>query len=771
MSVRRPLPRPERALRAVFACSALALGACSALPETAHEASTADARASSAPPARQAVRTGKQLSLDDLYDPQKKVDFNGKPPSNQVWIDDDHWLWARTDSKTKKREWLRVDAGTGASEPFLDTAKLVAAVATIPGVTPESAERIALADTGALSDDRGSLLYSVRGDLYVHRLGRDGVVRVTETEAEEEVEGFSPDARRVAYVRGNDVWISELDPVREIRVTSDGGELVLNGKLDWLYQEEVYGRGKFDAKWWSPDSSSLAFLRLDEAGVPVYTLVDDAAPTARVLTSPYPRPGEPNPKVRLGVWNAKTAAVTWVDLARYADADPLIVDVAWSPRGELHLQVQDREQTWLDLVRVDASGATTTLFRETTKAWVEPLGSPQWLADGSFLWFSERTGWKHLYHYAADGKLLGAVTSGEWEARTLHGVDEKNGLVYFSGTERSPIGGDVYRVALAGGRPERLSQRPGTHGASFSPGFAKFLDHWSDAATPPQVRLHAADGRELRVLDANPVPALAEYAVAKPEFVTVETRDGFQMDAMLIKPVDFDPKHRYPVFQSTYAGPHSPSVKDAWGGTNGMFFQLLAQHGIVVWICDNRSASGKGAVSAWTAYQRLGPGELADIEDGITWLKKQPWVDGSRIALSGWSYGGFMTSYALTHSTSFACGLAGGSVTDWRNYDSIYTERLMRTPANNPKGYAETSVVSAAKDLSGRLLLVHGAIDDNVHPQNTMQLVHELEKANESFELMLYPKSAHGVGDPALARHWRTLMLEFLERNLLSPRT
>jgi dipeptidyl-peptidase-4 len=238
------------------------------------------------------------------------------------------------------------------------------------------------------------------------------------------------------------------------------------------------------------------------------------------------------------------------------------------------------------------------------------------------------------------------------------------------------------------------------------------------------------------------------------------------MEAMLIKPPDFDPSKKYPVFQQTYAGPHAQTVVNRWGGAGAMFNQYLAQLGIVVWACDNRSASGKGAESAWVAYQRLGETELADIEDGLAWLKKQPWVDGTRIGINGWSYGGFMTSYALTHSKSFAMGIAGGSVTDWHLYDSVYTERFMKMPQNNPDGYERTSVVKAARNLSGRLLLLHGLIDDNVHAQNTVQFAYELQRAGKPFELMLYPKSRHGVSDPALVRHMRLLMVDFINRTL-----
>jgi dipeptidyl-peptidase-4 len=279
------------------------------------------------------------------------------------------------------------------------------------------------------------------------------------------------------------------------------------------------------------------------------------------------------------------------------------------------------------------------------------------------------------------------------------------------------------------------------------------------------------DGTLARVLDANKVETIAEYATSRPELMTVKTRDGFEMEAMLVKPVNFDPSKRYPVMMFVYSGPHAQTVHNAWGGTAGMFHQLLAQRGVVVWSCDNRSSSGKGAVSAWECYQRLGESELADIEDSLAWLKSQPWIDGDRIGITGWSYGGFMSCYALTHSKSFALGVAGGSVTDWRLYDSIYTERLMKVPKNNKSGYERTSVIPAAGELHGKLVLAHGQLDDNVHPQNTMLLAYALQKQNADFDLMLYPKSKHGLSDAALKKHWQTTILRAVERYLLAPPT
>jgi dipeptidyl-peptidase-4 len=388
------------------------------------------------------------------------------------------------------------------------------------------------------------------------------------------------------------------------------------------------------------------------------------------------------------------------------------------------------------------------------------------LKDGTVLWQSARNGWRHLYQIDQNGKVLRQLTDGKWEIRDFYGADEKNGWAYFSATKDSHIAVNVYRVKLDGSAIERLTKGDGTHNASFNSTFTHFVSTWSDVHTPPQTRLFKADGTLERVINENKVEVLKNYKLGKPEFLKVKTRDGFEMEAMMIKPPDFDASKKYPVWSFTYSGPHAPSVRNAWGGNQYMWFQMLAQKGYIIWVCDNRSASGKGEESTWTAYKNLGVGELRDLEDGANYLKSLPYVDGGRIGLSGWSYGGFMTTYAMTHSKTWKIGIAGGSVTDWHLYDSIYTERYMRTPQNNPDGYAKTSVIKAAKDLHGKILLVHGVIDDNVHLQNTMQLVNELQKHGKQFELMVYPNNRHGVSNPLQAKHMRQLMTDFILKNL-----
>jgi dipeptidyl-peptidase-4 len=704
------------------------------------------------------------LTVDSIYHPEQRVAFSGFPESDLSWLDASTYVVARQSGGGS--DWLRIDAASGRSSPLFDASRMETALASLPGVTRAEAGLVSRSSSLNFNPSRTGMLVTIGDDLYFYDTSTTKASRLTSASGPEEEATFSPNGQFVAYVRANNLYAVDLATQKERALTTDGGRELLNGKLDWLYQEEIYGRDQFRAYWWSPDSERIAFLQLDEKPVPEYTVVDHIPYRPALEVTDYPKAGDPNPTVKLGVATVNGGSVTWVDVAAYASQEFLIVDVDWTPDAKqvVH-QVQDREQTWLDLNLADAaSGRARTLLRETTKAWVNNNGDPVWLKDGSFLWFSERSGFKHLYRIGADGAVIKQVTTGRWDVRTLYGVNQNAGVLYFSASERSPIGTDIYRITLDGTEMTRLSQTAGTHRAIFNPDFTLFADVWSNVTTPTQVRLHRGDGSEVRPIDLNPVPALRDYRLAVPEFVQVKARDGFVMEGMMIKPPDFTPSRRYPVYQFTYAGPGAGQVKNQWGGREYMFHQMLAQQGVIVWILDNRSASGKGVESQWPVYGRLGEIELQDLEDGVAWLKRQPYVDATRMVLSGWSYGGFMTAYAMTHSTSWSAGIVGAPVTDWRDYDSVYTERLMKLPKNNPDGYRRTAPRFAADKLQGRMLLLHGTMDDNVHMQNSVQFAYELQRAGRPFEMMVYPKSRHGIGDGRLNSHLRQLMFDFTMR-------
>src|SRR5262245_56161107 len=471
----------------------------------------------------------KLLTLDDLYDPEKRVNFSGNPPARLTWLDDRHYLQGSS----------KVNALTGEASPLFDAAKTEAAFARLPGVGAGDAKQIVaqIGDRPKLSADRAAALINYANDLFYYKFGGAEAVRLTNTADEEVGEEFSPDGKMVSFVKNYNIYVVDILTQRERSLTLDGNPKLFNGRLDWVYQEELYGRGNFKGYWWSPDASKIVYLQLDESQVKDFTIVDQVPNPQNLEVYSYPKSGAPNPTVRLGVVNVAGGATRWVDLSKYQSVEPLIARVNWKPDGKtIVFSISDREQTWMDLNFADpATGKVATAFRETSGPWVnaDDDHGPYWLKDGSYLWLSERTGWEPIYQYASDSDK--DLTSGKWEARTLHGIDEMNGWVYFSGTERSHVGGDVYRIKLNGGGLQRLTEAPGTHNANFNPSFSLFIDTWSDATTPPQVRLYSSDGKLVRVIDENKVAALSQYKLSKPEFPQVKTRDGFVMEAMMIK--------------------------------------------------------------------------------------------------------------------------------------------------------------------------------------------------------------------------------------------
>ncbi|MBL8148404.1 MAG: S9 family peptidase, partial [Blastocatellia bacterium] len=605
-------------------------------------------------------------------------------------------------------------------------------------------------------------------DLYYYDFANQKAVRLTDSPADTETdETFSPDGSQIAFVRNYNIYVVDIKNRKERQLTHNGNKSLLNGRFDWIYEEEVYGRGVTTGYWWSPDSKEIAFLSLDQTGVPTFTVVDEIPRDQTIEVTNYPKPGDPNPKASLHVVNITDAAPKTIELDAYKNSEFLIVRVGWTPDSkQVVFEVQNREQNWLDLNLADlTTHKTKTLFREKSAQWVDIIGLPEWLADGSFLWLSDETGWRHIYHYNRDGQKIKAVTSGNWDVREIFGTSDDK-WIYFSASQYSPISDHIYKVKLDGASLTRLSQEEGNHRASFNSSFTLFVNSRSNVMTPWQVKLRNNSGEVVRNIDENRVEALSEFQFSKPEFLKVKTRDGFEMEAVMIKPPNFDPNKKYPVMSHTYSGPGTPRVRDSWGGSDYLWHQMLAQNGYIIWICDNRSASNKGINSAHPVYKNLGELELRDLEDGINWLKQQSYVDAERIGLWGWSYGGYMTAYALTHSKLFKIGISGAPVTDWRSYDSIYTERYMGIPKNNPEGYKKSSVVEAAANLHGKLLLIHGTMDDNVHIQNSIQFVDALQRSGKRFELMLYPKSRHGVTQPLRVKHLRETMTKFILENL-----
>ena len=652
-------------------------------------------------------------------------------------------------------------------DPVLPQEKLMN-VLTEFGLQEEIAKSVADVDP-LESNDRNYLVFDTNQVDLVYDVAKQNLIAVGDAENDAELFSFSPDQKKLAFVDSRGLNVLDLESQETKLWQTDDPETELLGKLDWVYQEELYGRGNFKGYWFSPDSSKIAFLKLDESGVNKFTITDHIPVRGQDEHLSYPKAGDPNPIVSVGMASVSSSSeIAWVDLSKYESDEPLISNVSWRPdSSQLILQIQNREQTYLDVAAANAMETKAEiLFRDQTEAWIESPGEPKWFKNGSFLWLSPRNGYKHLYHYQPNGQLNKQVTRGKWEIRQIVAFDQENETVYFASAKESPHTLDAYKVAVGTGQITRLTQGAGTHSVNFNDSASMFIDSFSSTLQSTQYRLMDSNGKLLRAINASSDDRLQYVGILKPEFLEIQTQNEQPLDAMIIRPPNFDPKKKYPVLIHAYAGPQSPQVRDRFGRSFDMWHQALAQQGYVIWKCDNQSASYRSAKYAWPIHRNLGENELADIERGVQWLKNQNWVDSDRIGLWGWSYGGYITAYALTHSDSFKIGISGAPVTDWRNYDTIYTERLMGTPQNNPEGYESSSVVKAAKNLSGKLLLIHGSIDDNVHLSNTMQFIMELQNAGKSFDLMIYPRNRHSVRRRDQAAHLRKLMYDFVVEHL-----
>ena len=620
--------------------------------------------------------------------------------------------------------------------------------------------------------------YEKSGDIVLLDLRRSEVAAVAVTDADESAPRFSPDGSRLAFVRDNDIYVWNIEERQEKRLTTDGSETLLNGTVSWVYWEELLNRADRGYVW-SPDSRSIAYLQSDESGVGVMHYVDFEPNLPRLIKQRHAKPGQPNPRVRAGVVDIETAATTWVDLGSYLYE--YLVRIKWLPDSErVAVQTLDRPQQKLDLFIADAdTGAARHVMRETDPGWVNVHDDLHFLAGGrQFIWRSERDGYSHLYRFDVEGRLVNRITAGEWALRPSGGppgmsqavsyVDETNGVVYFTALEKASTERHLYRASLDGSGMERISKTDGVHAVYFSPDGSFYADASSALDRPPSLSLHSSDGETRRVITDIGNDVRNRFGLLDWELFSIDASDGFEMPAMILKPRYFDPANKYPVVTYVYGGPSAPTVVNAWQGSpRGYFHQLLADSGVIVFQVDNRSAAGRSKIDANSIVKQLyGPVELNDLLDGIAWLKSQPFVDTDRVGIWGWSGGGTMTLQSLTSSKEFAAGISVAPVTDWHYYDTIYTERYMKRPQDNEEGYDTTSHVKRAADLHGRLLLVHGTYDDNVHPQNSWGFSDALIEAGITFDMMIYPMRKHGISDDAAQLHVYKSMFEFWERNL-----
>ena len=635
--------------------------------------------------------------------------------------------------------------------------------APVPVKNRSGKERMLSPRGGKWSPKGDVLLVAFDRDLWLLAEGKEPK-RLTNDPDDEESPTFSPDGSRVAYVKKSDLFALELATGVETRLTSSGNEHVFNGRLDWVYEEELANRRGSRSYEWAPDSSAIAYLRLDENRVPSFPIVDFVPVNGKVLSQRYPKAGDPN-----AIPSVHIVDLTGRETASFAPADDDVYvapELAWTADSkQACFLLLARPQTTLDVLLLPRTGgAPKRLLTETDPAWINAIEPPHFLADGSFLFLSERTGFLHLYRYAPDGTLVSAVTKGGWMVDGPWFVDARAGLVFFTATEKDPRERHVYRANLDGTGLQRVTGERGSHSLSLSPAGSFFVSTYSNATTPPRTLVRKATGVPVSVLD-DTAGNWAGYELGTVEMDSFRGSDGTLFYTRLVKPADFDPAKKYPAIVLVYGGPHAQLVQDRWDATLGLD-HYLASKGFLVWTMDNRGSWGRGHAFETPILGNMGALELKDQLEGVAELRRKPFVDGTRLGIWGWSYGGYMTLYTVTHTNgTFKCALAGAPVTDWKFYDSIYTERYMKRPKDNPEGYKASSPLQVAKNLSTKLLVMHGTTDDNVHMQNSIDFFDELMKARKDFVFVPLPRQQHGPrGEALLYRNQR--LVEWFEKNL-----
>ncbi|MBV9405524.1 MAG: S9 family peptidase [Acidobacteriaceae bacterium] len=609
--------------------------------------------------------------------------------------------------------------------------------------------------------DGKRLLISASGDLFIVDIGRGAFEQLTKTAEEERDPKLSPDNKYVSFRRGHDLCTLELSSKRITTLTRNGSDTLLNGELDWVYPEEP---DLATAYWWSPDSRYIAYMQFDIAHEPVFPQVSLLKEHATFEPERFPQPGDPNADVRIGVVSANGGETRWMNFGE--PRGNLIARVAWlASSRELAIEQLPRTQNKIDVLIANVeTGASRTFLHEEDPYWINIKGDLYFLNDNRLLWTSERSGFRHIYLYRADGALERQLTSGDWEIDEISAIDEEHHRIFFTSTEASPLERQLYVVSFDGSGKRRLTTAAGTHHISLSPPATYYIDTFSSLAAPPREALHTSDGAQLRLYREANTSEADEYQILRTEIVKLKAADGTLLYGRLIKPPGFRANTKYPAIVMVYGGPGVQAVRDSWQGVS--WDQVLAQHGFVVWQLDNRGSSGRGHKFESAIYHNLGGHELEDQKTGIQYLISQGFVDAHRIGLYGWSYGGFMTLYTVTHAPELIkAAISGAPVTDWHNYDSIYTERYMGLPATNQQAYEVSSPVTSAGNLASKLLLVHNIEDDNVHFQNTMQMAEALEKAGKQFDMVIYPQKTHHVDSP-FRRQLLEETTEFFDQNL-----
>ncbi len=713
-----------------------------------------------------------KLSLATMNDPSL---FQAVNIPRTWWLEDNTAIIFDTRKPPAEQSLERLDPKTGKRTPFLNFRK---ATESFKSLFPEGKAPRLLPAPNAFNESGSYGMYSIDGDIYLLDIKKATFTRVTDTKEEEKAVNFSPDGEKIAFVRSNNLYVYSIPDKKETELTTDGNETMLNGTLSWVYWEEIFGRQDI-GYWWSPDSRGIAYLQSDESHVSQREFVNITPWTPTITTQRYPAVGEHNPDVKVGIVEIASPKTTWMNI------DPTSYEyverVAWLPDNKrIVIRATNRLQTQVDMYFADRStGASNHIGQETNEGWVNLTDDLYFLKDGKhFVMASERTGYEHLYLFTIDGTVVGPITRGEWAIRSsggglywlrkaVTGIDESEGWVYFTSLEKSSLEKHLYRIKWDGTGMKRLTLEDGTHAITMSPNAMFYFDRYSTINTPPSLTLYASDGTKKLVLAESDFAGFKKYDAQFATLTHAPAQDGFPLPISITKPKDFDPTKKYPVIVSVYGGPSAPQVADAFTFMGSIWENVLINNGYVCMTVDNRAATAISKnLENLLLYRTPGEIELNDLVDAVRWMKKQPGIDPDRFGVTGWSGGGTNTELAMTRSTEFKAGIAGAGVTDYRFYDTKWGETMMKTEKENLRGYEDNSLLKYAKDIHGKILLIHGLQDDNVQIVNTWRFVDELIKANKLFELMIYPMRKHGVTDPVGRRHLMNTELDFWKRNL-----
>lgn len=602
---------------------------------------------------------------------------------------------------------------------------------------------------------------------YVFDLDKREVKPISTKEGKQQYANFSPDATKVAFMRDNDLYVTDLRTGNETRITHDGKyNEIINGGADWVYEEEFSFAKAF---FWSPDSRKIAFYKFDESKVKEFSMMlyDSLYPT--VYKFKYPKAGEKNSIVSIHIHDLSDTSTKTVDIG--TEKDQYIPRIKWTqdPNTLLVLRM-NRHQNQLEYLFANANtGDTKLILEEKDKYYIDINDDLTFLKDGKhFVLTSERNGYNHVYLYDTSGKLIRSITKGDWEVTSLYGIDEKSGTLYYQSTEGSPLERDIYAINISGNKKRKISTKPGTNSATFSADFSYYILNHSNVDTPPYITLNnTKNGKVERILEDNSLAkqTAISYGIQPREFFQFTTSENVDLNGYMIKPKNFDENVEYPVLMYVYGGPGSQEVANRWA--RNVWFDYLAQEGYLIVCVDNRGTGFRGSEFKKMTYLQLGKYETIDQIEAAKWLDQQSYVDKDRIGLWGWSYGGYLASLAITKGADiFKSTIAVAPVTSWRYYDTIYTERYLRTPQENPEGYDDNSPINFVDQLEGNFLLVHGTSDDNVHFQNSVLFSEALIEAGKTFDQAYYPNKNHGISGKNTSIQLFTKLTNFILNNL-----